>query len=107
MTLDLLGMAILKLVKGYRRELFLALALLLTVFLLIRRGVIDTLAIFAPGFFSILYLASECIDYYFQYRMKQLDCRRIEADQGLVVRRKAAAAIARRDRHGRDRSDES
>lgn len=50
MTLDLLGMAILKLFKGYRRELFLALALLLTVFLLIRRGVIDTLAIFAPGF---------------------------------------------------------
>ena len=90
------ALAVLKLFKGHKRELFCALCLMVSAGLLYKRGINDTFAIVVPGCFFVGYLVFECVGYYFQYQMKKLDIRKIEATKGRAVQQKTARAVARR-----------
>lgn len=96
MPFELNALAALKLFKGHKRELFGALCLIVTAGLLYKRGINDTLAILAPGGFFLVYLAFECVGYYFQYQMKRLEISKIEATEAKRIQAKANRAVTRR-----------
>lgn len=91
----------LKLFKGYRRELFCALCLILSVGLIYSREINDRTDIFfaiMPMLAFVVYLVFECVGYYFMLQMKQLDVRKIEATKGQSARNTVARSARRRQK---------
>lgn len=95
MPLEFSVAGILKLFKGHRRELFAALCLVMTV-VLMSRGVDYGLSILIPGGFFIVYILFEICVLYYQYRMEELQIRRLEATKGRSAVTKAARTLRRR-----------
>ncbi|MCO5153406.1 MULTISPECIES: hypothetical protein [unclassified Shinella] len=99
MAFEFNALAVLKLFKGHKRELFGALCLIVTAGLLYKRGINDIVAILVPAGFYLGYLVFECVGYYFQYQMKKLEIAKIEATEAKRVQSKAQKAVIRRSKN--------